>query len=342
MDCPISGAEVAEVVKQLHSGGARGAEEIRPGYLKAMDVVGLSWLTRLCNIAWSSGAVPVEWQTGVVVPIFKKGDRRVCSNYRGITLLSLPGKVYSKVLERRVRSIVESQIEEEQCGFRPGRETVDQLYTFARVMQGAWEFAQPIHMCFVDLEKAYDHVPRGTLWGTLREYRVGGFLRAIQCLYQRSVSLVRIAGSKSDLFPVRVGLRQGCPLSPVLFITFMDRISRRSRGVECVEFGGRRISSLLFADDVVLLASSSSDLQLLLGRFAAECEAAGMRISTSKSETMVLDRERVACQLRVGRETPPLQVGPKYLWVSFMSEGRRDREINRRIGSASAVMRTLS
>ncbi|KAF7200479.1 transcript variant X4 [Nothobranchius furzeri] len=157
MDCPISGAEVAEVVKQLHSGGAPGADEVRPGYLKAMDVVGLSWLTRLYNIAWSSGAVPREWQTGVVVPIFKKGDLRVCSNYRGITLLSLPGKVYSKVLERRVRSIVESQIEEEQCGFRPGRGTVDQLYTLARVMEGAWEFAQPIHMCFVDLEKAYDH-----------------------------------------------------------------------------------------------------------------------------------------------------------------------------------------
>ncbi|XP_070399597.1 uncharacterized protein [Nothobranchius furzeri] len=104
MDCPISGAEVAEAVKQLHSGGAPGVDEVRPGYLKAMDVVGLSWLTRLRNIAWSSGAVPVEWQTGVVVPIFKKGDLRVCSNYRGITLLSLPGKVYSKVEEGPIDS----------------------------------------------------------------------------------------------------------------------------------------------------------------------------------------------------------------------------------------------
>ncbi|XP_054590120.1 uncharacterized protein [Nothobranchius furzeri] len=70
MDCPILGAEVVEVVKQLHSGRAPGVDEIHPGYLKAMDVVGLSWLTCLCNIAWSSGAVPVEWQTGVVAPIF--------------------------------------------------------------------------------------------------------------------------------------------------------------------------------------------------------------------------------------------------------------------------------
>ncbi len=112
----------------------------------------------------SSVTVPLGWQIGVVVPLFKKGDRRVCSNYRGITLLSLPGKVYARVLERRIRPIVEPRIQEEQCGFRPGRGTLDQLYTLSRVLEGSWEFAQPIHMCFVDLEKAFDCVPRGILW----------------------------------------------------------------------------------------------------------------------------------------------------------------------------------
>ena len=235
-----------------------------------------------------------------------------------ITLLSLPGKVYAKVLERRIRSIVEPQIEEEQCGFRPGRGTVDQLFTLARVLEGAWEFAQPVHMCFVDLEKAYDRVTRGILWEVLREYGVdGSLLGAIQSLYRRSMSLVHVAGNKSDLFPVGVGLRQGCPLSPVLFIVFMDRISRRSRGVEGVEFGGGRISSLLFADDVVFLASSNIDLQLSLGRFTAECEAAGMKISTSKSEAMVLSRKRVECSLWVGEEVLPQVEEFKYLRVLF-------------------------
>ncbi|KAI3360255.1 hypothetical protein L3Q82_014564, partial [Scortum barcoo] len=102
---------------------------------------------RLGSLRWTITqaevrTVPLEWQTGVVVPLFKKGDRRVCSNYRGITLLSLPGKVYARVLERRIWPIVDPQIQEEQCGFRPGRGTLDQLYTLHRVLEGLWEFAQ--------------------------------------------------------------------------------------------------------------------------------------------------------------------------------------------------------
>ncbi|KAK3553178.1 hypothetical protein QTP86_031753 [Hemibagrus guttatus] len=247
VDSFITQAEVTEVVQQLLGGKAPGVDEIRPEYLKSLDVVGLSWLTRLCNIAWRSATVPLDWATGVVVPLFRKGDRRVCSNSSGITLLSLPGKVYSRVLERRVRPLVEPRIQEEHCGFHPGCGTLDQLYTLHRVLEGSWEFAQPVHMCFVDLEKAFGRVPRGILWEVLWEYGDRGpLLRAVRSLYSRS--LVHIASCKSDLFPVHVGLQQGCPLSPVLFIVFMNRISRRSQGLEGVWFGDHRISSLLFAD----------------------------------------------------------------------------------------------
>ncbi|TWW69254.1 hypothetical protein D4764_18G0000600 [Takifugu flavidus] len=158
---------------------------------------------------------------------------------------------------------------------------MDQLYTLSRVFEGAWEFAQPVHMCFVDLEKAFDRVPRGVLWGVLREYGVSGPLtRAVRSLYDRCQSLVRIAGN-----------------------------------------------------DVVLLASSARDLQLSLDRFAAACEAAGMKISTSKSEAMVLDRKKVECLLRVKEEILPQVEEFKYLGVLFTSEGRMEREIDRRIRS---------
>ncbi|KAK3542721.1 hypothetical protein QTP70_000102 [Hemibagrus guttatus] len=121
----------------------------------------------------------------------------------------------------------------------------------------------------------------------------------------------------------------------------MDRIFRRSQGLEGVQFVDHRISSLIFADEVVLLAPSSLDLQHALGCFAAECEAAGMRVSASKSEAMVLDRKKVACTLQVGGEVLPQVEEFKYLGVLFMSEGRMDREIDRWIGAAAAVMRSM-
>ena len=94
---------------------------------------------------------------------------------------------------------------------------------------------------FLDLEKAFDCVPRGILWAVLQEYGVGGpLLRAVRSLCDRSRSLIRIVGSKSDLFLVYVGLWKGCPLSLVLFIIFMDRISRHSQRPEVVWSGVTR------------------------------------------------------------------------------------------------------
>ena len=148
------------------------------------------------------------------------------------------------------------------------------LWTSSTPSAGSWRVhgSSPNQSTlFVDLEKVFDSVPWGLMWGVVREYGVpDSLIGAVRSLYDRFQSLVRIAGSKSNLFPMRVGLCQGCPLSSILFITYMDRISRRSQDVEGVRFGDLRIGSLLFADDLVLLASSARDLQLSLERFATE------------------------------------------------------------------------
>ena len=176
----------------------------------------------------------------------------------------------------------------------------------------------------------------------MKEYGISGrLLVAIRCLYNDCKSHVRINGSKSDSFRVRVGLRQGCVLSPLLFIIFMDRISRRSTTPDCVTMGNARVESLLFADDVARLASSSAGLQRALDRFAAECTMAGMQISTKKTEVMVLSRQKEQCAVNVNG-TPLNQVEKfKYLGIEFSNDARLDCEIDRRIGSASAILRSL-
>jgi hypothetical protein len=129
----------------------------------------------------------------------------------------------------------------------------------SQVSEKAWEYAKKVYMCFVDLEKAYDWVPGNQLWVCLREYGVDGeLLRAIQSLYRQCTICVRVNSIKSKSFAVGTGLRQGCVLSPLLFIIYMERIAKRSHGSECVDIGGVKIPRLLFADDLDLLTSSES------------------------------------------------------------------------------------
>ena len=97
-------------------------------------------------------------------------------------------------------------------------------------------------------------------------------MRAVRSPYDWSQSLVRTASSKSNSFLVVVGLRQGCPFLTILFITFIDRISRRSQHVEGVRFGDFRIGSLPFVDNVVLLTPLA---QLSLYRFADDVKRLG-------------------------------------------------------------------
>jgi len=127
----------------------------------------------------------------------------------------------------------------------------------------------------------------------------------------------------------------------MLFVVFMDRLSRRSLGVEQVRFWGLGIASLLFVDDVILLASLNHDLRHSLGHFAAECEAAGMRFGTSKSEAMVLFQKPVNFSLQVGSECLPQAKEFIYIGVLFTSEGMVEREINRWVGAAAAVKQAL-
>ena len=97
----FTAAEVATAIKGIKSGKAAGENEIRPEMLKALTGKGILWLTRVCQVAWKLGKTRTDWKTDVIIPIFKKGDRKQCTNYRGISLLSLPGKVYAKCLERK-------------------------------------------------------------------------------------------------------------------------------------------------------------------------------------------------------------------------------------------------
>ena len=169
-DIQIAEADVNAVIKSLKTGKAPGEDDIRPEMLKAMNIHGVRWLTRVCKVACSTGQAPKQWQTSVIIPIHKKGDKRKCTNYRGISLISVPGKIYAKCLEKKCSEIVEPKLTDAQCGFRPGRSTMDQIFALQQIFEKSWEYAKKVNACFVDLEKAYDRIPRDKVWAVLLQY----------------------------------------------------------------------------------------------------------------------------------------------------------------------------
>ena len=146
----FTAAEVATAIKRIKSGKAAGEDEIESEMLKALTG-GILWLTRVCQVASKFDKASRDWQTGVIIPLFKKGDRKQCTNYREISLLSLPGKVYAKCLQRKCREIVDSKPEDGQCDFRPGRSTM--IFTPKQIFEKSWEYGKDLFACFVDLEK---------------------------------------------------------------------------------------------------------------------------------------------------------------------------------------------
>ena len=99
----FTAAEVATAIKGIKSGKASWEDEIRAEMLKALTGEGILRLTCMCKVAWKFGKAPRDWQTGVIILIFKKGDCKQRTNYRGISLLCVPGKLYAKCLKGNVK-----------------------------------------------------------------------------------------------------------------------------------------------------------------------------------------------------------------------------------------------
>ena len=173
----IKREEVVEAIANLKNGKAAGVDGISAEMLKYGGESIIEWMHRICQLAWEQERVPGDWTEAVIIPIYKgKGDKNECGSYRGISLLSIAGKVYGKVVTKRVKEITKSCISEEQGAFMSGRGCVDQIFTLRMIVEKMLMKGKKVYAAFMDLEKAYDRVDWEALWDVLRVYEVGGKL----------------------------------------------------------------------------------------------------------------------------------------------------------------------
>ncbi|GJT17181.1 retrovirus-related pol polyprotein LINE-1 [Tanacetum coccineum] len=202
----INQREVRIALQKTGRNKVVGLDQIPIETWKCLKDEGVKWLTCLFNKIFSSAKMPDEWRLSEVIPIYKnKGDVQACGNYRGIKLLSHTMKLWERVIERRLRR--ETRVTENQFGFMPGRSTTEAIHLLRSLMEKYRKRQRDLHMAFLDLEKAYDCIPRELVWRTLIDKGAPRrYLRVLRDMYEGAKTRVRTSVGDTNFFPVEVGL----------------------------------------------------------------------------------------------------------------------------------------
>ncbi|KAG7300726.1 hypothetical protein JYU34_015052 [Plutella xylostella] len=334
--------EIMEALKRMKVGKSAGYDRVSLEMLRAGGGVAASELYQLFNECWRCGAVPRDWCRAVIVPLYKgKGSLQTCNSYRGISLLSIVGKLYAKILIERVVKETEEKIWDVQGGFRKGMGCTDQVFSLRSVTEKVLAKQQKVFCAFVDLEKAYDRVRRNDLWETLSVYGVDSHLtRALGSLYRESSACVRINGAYTDWFDIHRGVRQGCVASPWLFNLFMDSCLKDMKDDERgLRIGELLLKCLLYADDQVILASSVEQLQQQVTLMHESFKRKGMKVNVSKTKVMVFERDEevTECEITIENERVEQVNEFVYLGSLFTRDGKCEGDIERRVKAGNKV-----
>ncbi|XP_071687880.1 uncharacterized protein [Rutidosis leptorrhynchoides] len=242
--------------------------------------------------------MPMEWRVSEIIPIYKnKGDAQTCTNYRGIKLLSHTMKLWERVIDSRLRRV--TNVSENKFGFMPGRSSIEAIHIIRNLREKYREKQKNLEMVFIDLEKAYDCVPRNLIWKTLRDRSIlSRYISAIKDMYEGAKSCVRTPVGNIEVFPIEVGLHQ---------------------------------------DDIVLVSESKEELNRRLEQWRMALEGNGLQISRQKTEYLRCDFDRNndeqddGVNICIGEQVLHPKTFFRYLGSMLHKSGRIDEDVSHRI-----------
>ena len=321
LDRAITVEEVEKSIKHLKKGKSPGEDYILSEFIDYGKEHFKQILADLLNKLYVNGYFPEKWSTGVIVPIYKKGDKSDPSNYRGITLTSSMSKLMTYLLNERLLQWLDYHklSSQHQFAYKPGYSTIDAVY----VLQSVIAQNKPVTFCaFIDFSKAFDKVVRSILYNKLKKCGISSMmLQIIEDMYSKIQSKVRTSDGHTDPFPLNIGLLQGECLSPSLFSILIDDIVEymnnvNGMGIWCRE---RKITVLKYADDLVLLANTTEGLQSGLDALHSYCITNKLTVNTNKSKIMCFANKvpNHLPHLRYNEEAIEWVNEFKYLGVTF-------------------------
>ena len=323
----------------LRSGKAAGPDEIPAEAIKADIETAVQMLYSLFSKIWEKEEVPAQWKEGIIIKLPKKGDLRDCSNYRGIMLLSTPGKSTGEdeggCRPQAPKSA--GRLPAEQILCRPDRQPTHHRGTVTGVNS-------PLYINFIDYEKVFDNVDRETMWKLLRHYGVPkNIISLIQCTFQDMSCKIAHASQLSESFEVKTGVRQGCLLSPFLFLLAIDWIMKttttgRNNGIQWTLW--TQLDDLDFADDLALLSHNHSQMQDKTTLLETTSAGTGLKINRKKTELMKMN---TTANAPITVDGEPIREVESFVYLGSVvdHQGGTDRDVTARISKARTAFVVL-
>ena len=336
--------ETKRAIKKLRLGKAPGFDNIPPDILKTDVSATTELLYGLINKIWDPEEIPLEWKTGLLVKLPKKGNLSECKNWRGIMLLSIPSKVLCRIILDRIQGALNKLLRKEQAGFRRDKSCTVHIATLRIIVEQCVEWQSPLCINFVDFEKAFDSLDRVTLWKPLRYYGLPNkFINIIRNMYDGFSGQVICEGKLSAGFSIKTGVRQGCLLSPLIFPIAIDWAMRKTTehqrtGIQWTLF--TQIEDLDFADDLALVSESHRHMQQKTERLQVNSGLLGLRINTGKTKVMKAN-SRSCDPIIVNGEAIEEVQDFTYLGSNISRDGGAERDVELRIGKARQASRIL-
>ena len=342
MQNDIETCEIERVVNKAKLQKSTGEDDIPYEIFKNGNTNEL--LKVLFNKIYTTGKMPAQWNLAIIKPIPKSGssDPRIPMQYRGISLLPVIYKMYSSVINNRLKYLCEANnlFATEQNGFRAKRSCSDHLYTLTSIIRNRINRKNCTFVAFVDLQKAFDSVNRDLLILKLKRLGLGGkLLSAIQCVYSNPIAKVSVNELKSDAFKLDSGVKQGDPLSPTLFGLFINDlvsdINELNMGIDISN--DIVLSVLLYADDLAILTDSSDKLQNMINVLYNWCEKWQMKVNVKKTKIVHFRHKglRETDKLfKYGNET--IEVVDKYKYLGLVLDEYLNYNVTSNVLSESA------
>ena len=318
---PFSHEELMTVMRGLKANKAPGLDGMKAEALILLDYVGERILLDLLNECFTTRTVPQEWKQALVVNIYKgKGSESDPANYRPISLLNVLYKIFAALLQKRLAAAHDHHLRSVQFGFRAKRSTAEPTFVIRRLQDYSAKTGHPCHILFLDWKQAVDKVNHKSLLTALKRLGVHPhYLDIIRDLYDSPEFCTQGYSAEKEWGKVHTAIRQGCPLSPYLFIMLMTvlfhDVDQRllSTGTPQNTWSvGKPTYDLEYADDTALMAVSLPQLQSFLRAVQVEAALYGLELNTQKTELLVSPADNRTISLANGDPVPTTETS-KYL-----------------------------